>query len=59
MTFSLGLIDSVMVATAMLGSLLVPLLARGIGPPGVFAVSRVGVVAAQLSGKSARRRHRH
>jgi hypothetical protein len=44
--FSLGLTDSIMVAAAMLGSLLVPLLSSGIGAPAAFVVSGVGVVAA-------------
>ena len=44
--FSLGLTDSIMVAAAMLGSLLVPLLSTGIGVPEAFVVCGVGVVAA-------------
>ena len=44
--FSLGLTDSIMVAAAMLGSLLVPLLSSGIGAPAAFVVSGLGVVAA-------------
>ena len=44
--FSLGLTDSIMVAAAMLGSLLVPLLSRGIGAPEAFVVCGAGVVAA-------------
>ena len=42
--FSLGLTDSIMVAAAMLGSLLLPQLSRGIGAPAAFVLSGVGVV---------------
>ena len=56
--FSLGLTDSIMVAAAMLGSFLVPLLSSGIGAPAAFVVSGVGVVAAaafwQVRARSAR-----
>ena len=56
--FSLGLTDSIMVAAAMLGSLLVPLLSSGIGAPAAFVVCGVGVVAAaafwQLRARPAR-----
>jgi hypothetical protein len=46
--FSLGLTDSIMVAAAMPGSFLVPLLSSGIGAPGAFVVSGVSVNAAAV-----------
>jgi MFS family permease len=42
--FSLGLTDSIMVAAAMLGSLLLPQLSRGIGAPGAIVLSGFVVV---------------
>ena len=44
--FSLGLTDSIMVAAAMLGSLMLPLLTSAVGAPAAFVLCGVGVVAA-------------
>ena len=48
--FSLGLTDSIMVAAAMLGSLLVPLLSSGIGAPAAFVGAALVSLPPQHSG---------